>query len=37
MFRIRPEQLALIFAAILGPAALLQAALPTLTDLPRHD
>jgi putative transcriptional regulator len=37
MFRIWPKQLALIFAAILGPAALLQAALPTLTDLPRHD
>jgi len=37
MFRVWLNQLALIFAAVLGPAALLHAALPTLSDLPRHD
>ena len=36
MFRTWLNQVALIFAAILGPAALLQAALPTVTDIPRH-
>jgi putative transcriptional regulator len=37
MFRVWLNQLALIFAAVLGPAALLHAALPTLSDLARHD
>jgi putative transcriptional regulator len=37
MFRVCLNQLALIFAAVLGSAALLHAALPTPSDLPRHD